>query len=162
MWVWISKRYAFVFIIVWKRKVLLLTPVLVILKLRYCSLFCLKRQDNNTYLKEKTFFSVSNCVISIKRQNSRHTNSKCFETVFNCRIMTILYVKVRWSLLLVSDGESVTGAVSILLPKIFFWGQFAIKNTNVWKVKMRTILWSCISLVRLQRNLRNKLRYPYI
>ena len=71
--------------------------------------------------------------------------------------------EVTWSLFLVTDGVSISGAVSTLVLKMFVRIQLPLRTQlyiyiyfNIWE-----ILWICNIFIHFQQNLIQQFRYPH-
>ena len=110
-----------------------------------CSLSCLHNKNTRTVKWEHVFLRIKLFDISMKYQNT--INVIKIKYVCNC-IHVQQYrnwvLKVTRSLFLVSDGASISRAVSTLLPKPFVSEQFANTNPSVTNFKWTKRYWSVL------------------
>ena len=118
----------------WKRKVLLLTLVLVTYILRYFSLFHFKVK--NIYVREKTSSSVSNCEyfnqgLECQRHYASNTHLRSVLNYRNRAISMSSHTKFascfRWRI------KQRSGKCSTLLPEIFVWDLIELILLCLWE-----------------------------
>jgi hypothetical protein len=156
--VWSSKQNALLFIIYLKEKIPFLTSLLVAILLCYFSLFCF--HEKNIHLKKSTSYSMSKFgPFNQASEYQKHYKCNCV----NAQNYRNWVLKVTRSLLFVSDGATISGAVSTVhcYQKHLSESSYPIQ-TKIYQILSEQNCMELYIFSSLSQKPRNKFIYPCI